>query len=387
MSRWSRFAVALLAGLALGAPSRACLWDRDTTELERLRQPPLWLIVAGLKARLEDDVLETRAADTRTRLAVGAFRPALADDLAVALVRLGRPAEAVAVLRESDRRAPGRFETLANLGTALLAAGQTEEGIAALRRALRVNAHPPFLREPAELLLREYLVWRSSAGSAAGAGTRFTDFLRAREPAAPDSPETLIRGIGHLLLLGEHDDVTLLEALGHLTLEKAAANPRGEATWLPARAFLRAAALSRDAAAKAEFRRLAADALSRQQPDSLLTGRISLGALEAQLERETAVARGKNQEWRPAGNADGGEQDRLVVNLWTMWIDEPETHDRILFQRQLPRAVFWTLVTVAAFLALRRWVRRATTGNAARLRAVREQFRLDDPDGDSPERD
>lgn len=60
-------------------------------------------------------------------------------DLAVGLVHLGRPKEAIDLLQALEREHPGRYQTAANLGTAFELAGDNGEALKWIREGIRRN--------------------------------------------------------------------------------------------------------------------------------------------------------------------------------------------------------------------------------------------------------
>ena len=119
-------------------------------------------------------------------------RPLTADesaDLGAALLRLGRPTDAVAVLRPAARRFPDHFRTAANLGTAWQLAGDLDQAAAALADGVRLA--PDRFRRAEEFHLKLVRL-------------RLAEGAAARRPTAPDD------------LFGEKrpaDDVAVVQAL------------------------------------------------------------------------------------------------------------------------------------------------------------------------------
>lgn len=61
------------------------------------------------------------------------------NDYAVALMYLGRPAQAIEVLEQLEREKPGQYFTAANLGTAYELAGRNEEALKWIKEGIRRN--------------------------------------------------------------------------------------------------------------------------------------------------------------------------------------------------------------------------------------------------------
>ncbi|HEX4592089.1 MAG TPA: tetratricopeptide repeat protein, partial [Gemmataceae bacterium] len=153
-----RLAVMLL--LILAAPVRAGLYYSKEVIADL---PAQWrgflpdhrtlrtLAVAGIANPLR----EPYAADRDRLIKLAAERPLTADeaaDLGTLQIRLGNPADAVAVLRDAHARFPDHFHIAANLGTAWQLHGDLDQAALALRRA--VELAPPMYRKAEELHLK-----------------------------------------------------------------------------------------------------------------------------------------------------------------------------------------------------------------------------------------
>ncbi|HEX4612218.1 MAG TPA: hypothetical protein VH092_28750 [Urbifossiella sp.] len=115
-------------------PSR---WAGFLPDHRALRAAAVERPANGLPSPLRTDFLATAARLQK----LAAARPLAADesaDLGAALIRLGRPADAVAVLRPAGRRFPDHFRTAANLGTAWHLTGDLDPAAAALADAVRL---------------------------------------------------------------------------------------------------------------------------------------------------------------------------------------------------------------------------------------------------------
>ncbi len=115
-------------------PSR---WGGFLPDLRALRVAAVERPADALPSPLRSDFLATaeRLQKLAATRALGADEAA---DLGAALVRLGRPADAVAVLRPAARRFPDHFRLAANLGTAWQLAGDLDQAAAALADAARL---------------------------------------------------------------------------------------------------------------------------------------------------------------------------------------------------------------------------------------------------------
>lgn len=276
---------ALLLALALPGPARAGLWDRDAAALTRSRMPSALEILTGKFLRHTDEYYRWRVADREARLRERPGDAALADDLAVALGRLGEADRAIGVAQETLRANPERFETAATLGTLLIQAGRVEEGLAQLDRAAALQPDAPLGRERAERALAEYA--RESARTD-GRLDRFAEFIssrlgRSESLEAAAERDSLVRGLLSVLCTAGHEDAAALQALGSLL---AWADAGDDARRVAARAFLRASRRVADASVGMRLRGRAAEALG-------LAGRpldTALAPLEAEMSAEQADA-------------------------------------------------------------------------------------------------
>jgi hypothetical protein len=89
----------------------------------------------------------------------------LLDDLGVAYDKLGRASAAIEEGRKALALAPDRYESLANLGTYLVHAGQADEGLPLLRKALAVKPDGHFGRLRIQIAVIEYLESRREEGT------------------------------------------------------------------------------------------------------------------------------------------------------------------------------------------------------------------------------
>src|SRR5262245_6691764 len=110
-------ALAIAIAVAVPRPALACMLDHDTLRQERARFPHALELITGKFLRHSKEAYEWRIRDRTARLASDPKNLALLDDLAVAYQKVGDTAKAIEVMATADRLAPGRYETLANLGT------------------------------------------------------------------------------------------------------------------------------------------------------------------------------------------------------------------------------------------------------------------------------
>jgi tetratricopeptide (TPR) repeat protein len=308
MSRWTLLIFGLLtAGAVQAAITPGCLWDRDTRAMERQRFPSVLEVITGKFLRHSDEYYRWRVEDRRARLGRGEAGAELVDDLAVAHSKLGDDRRAIALMGELLEEDPRRYETLANLGTFHVHAGDLEEGAGFIARALEVNPDAHFGRERYQLLVVEYLqgkearagegqlpLCRASVSQPGGSlEPNFWTFLAGEVGADPRLPhehagaiDAAVRGVTGMLRFGNHRSPVLLEVLSDLLL----ADFQRDAKGLAARALLRAADGCQDAGVAAAYLEKAREALSFQTPESGESRSLRLEELEEQLALELAEA-------------------------------------------------------------------------------------------------
>lgn len=144
---------------AEGGPMlRACIWDRDTVKLEARLFPETLEVMTGQFPRHSAEFYQWRIDQTRRLVAEDAGNLALRDDLAVALHKLGRHDEAITLLKGSLALQPRRYETLSNLGTFAIYAGDLAASRQWLKEALEINPEAHFGREKYQLWLVEQVM-------------------------------------------------------------------------------------------------------------------------------------------------------------------------------------------------------------------------------------
>lgn len=326
MNRWVLLIVGLLtAGAVHAAITPGCLWDRDTRAMERQRFPSVLEVITGKFLRHSDEYYRWRVEDRRARLDRGEGVAGLVDDLAVAYSKLGDDGQAIALMEGLLEDNPRRYETLANLGTFHVHAGDLETGAGFIGQALEVNPEAHFGRERYQLHVVEYAMGK---GAGAGGGQlplcaapasqpgsglepNFWTFMAERagvDPRLPhEHPEVIdaaVAGVTGMLRFGNHESPVLLEVLSDLLL----ADFQRDAKGLAARALLQAAASCADAGAAAAYVTKARAAISMQTPESGESRGLRLEELEAQLAAELAEAgawwrslRQNEIEWIEAG--------------------------------------------------------------------------------------
>jgi len=268
---WLAAGVLLMSGLE--AP--ACIWDRDTERMEDQTFPIAEHLIAGKFVRHSPAYYEWRVQDRQQKLAeLDAMAPlsdrlALRDDLAVAYDKLGMHDEAVETARETLKMEPGRYESVANLGTLYIHAGELPRGLALIKEAIRINPNAHFGRERYQQYLVEYVLFRRKEGDDSLPLRRtleqspvkdFAHFLALRQTGwKPDQlPEGIqsnldteqrlaaVKGVEGMMHFGNFQSPILLEALGDVVAVQTRSYRRRSSLQqdLAAMAYLQAARLS-----------------------------------------------------------------------------------------------------------------------------------------------
>jgi tetratricopeptide (TPR) repeat protein len=156
MWRVRALSVALLASL-WSIPAGACLWDRDTLKEESLKQKDITQIVKGEIEKHSKTFYEEKVAYTEPIISSGKAKATHYDDLAVAYDKLGRSADAIALMDEKEKLFPGLYETLANQGTFYAHSGDYEKALELLKKAVALNPKAHFGREVYQIKAIEFL--------------------------------------------------------------------------------------------------------------------------------------------------------------------------------------------------------------------------------------
>ena len=387
------------------ATAWACLWDNDTLQMERLRFPGVLEIITGKFVRHSRAYYEWRILDRKMKLATQPGDPALLDDLAVAYAKLGRPEEGIALLEPTLADHPNRYETLSNLGTLLFFAGRLDESKDYLRRALEINPNAHFGRERYQLLLTEYLQQsdldsegvmsvegRYPNGGVLGFARfvivkQFGDENRVTAVGMFDddkwSQERMeeihkaAKGVLGMMHFADFQSPVLLEALGDLLI---AGNGDVNDTLLAARAYLRAAQVSKDSAASKRFELMARQALINHQVYSphMDENQVDLKRVTDELERERSVADAwfksiETNEHRWI--ADNKDVDREFASVYYISLDETISTAKRQSQNENLRHnvtfiggyLFAPLAAIAALAAgIVFWIRRSRRVSASK---------------------
>jgi tetratricopeptide (TPR) repeat protein len=265
--------VILLPGVAL-----ACLWDYDTLAAERSRFPSVLELLTGKFLRHSPEFYEWRVKDRLAKLEREPENLAYLDDLAVAYDKLGKQDLAIELMERKERLKPGMYETAANHGTFLAHSGRLAEALPLLQKAIAINPNAHFGREIYQIKLIEHSLRGAPDQS-------FVDFLRKEPGFEPFNRAAAVKGVLGIMRFGNHENPKVLAALGSLlTYENhhEVYEDVEDAKALAARAYLRAAALTQNAPAKAEaLRQRAKDAIQHQVP-------ADLDDLERSFEKELA---------------------------------------------------------------------------------------------------
>ena len=308
--------------LLLPQAGKACLWDNDTLEMERQRFPSTLELIAGKFLRHSGDYYRWRIVDRKKKLKDKSL-PELYDDLGVAYDKLGMSKEAIETATKCEQLFPDRYETAANLGTFYIHAGNLEEGLKHISRALEINPDAHFGRERYQKLLVEYLLSKQRDGKISLPldttwpaeelnSHKERGFAIFCQTQLPDDPETIsfdfliedaITGVQGMMKFGHHDSPVLLEALGDLLL---ANDDDQDAKRMAARAYIRAAESAGDSESAAIYRNLAAKAIETHSryDEPGIHPMLSLGIVEQRLKYELEDANlwfhklvKREQEW------------------------------------------------------------------------------------------
>lgn len=110
-------ALVLTVGLAIPASAIACMWTTDTVEEElALRGTELFDLITGQFPHHGQAWYEAEVARTQTALKKDGNDDVARNDLAAALTKLGKHAEAKAEFEALLKKDPQKYETLSNLG-------------------------------------------------------------------------------------------------------------------------------------------------------------------------------------------------------------------------------------------------------------------------------
>lgn len=287
MRRARGFAAGLLLGALIAAAptgASACIWDRDTVAMERLRFPGALDLITGHFVHHGREFYEWRIEDRTSRLEARPDDLRLLDDLAAAYDKTGEHNAAIETMERARALDPDRYETQANLGTFHAHAGHFEQALVHIDRALQINPQAHFGRERYQALLIRYLQERGGASELPLSDHGgFADYVFKHEKAEGIAEQqAAVKGVLGMMHFGKHDSPILLEALANL-LETGALYD--DAAQLAARAYLRASQIVEDPAVRRAYRERAKGALSQSEG---VTFRQVESALGWELDRAEA---------------------------------------------------------------------------------------------------
>lgn len=245
-SLWGMLASLLGLGFAAG-PVSACLWDRDTLDVEARGLPEAVSILTGRFERNPPLYYQMRLDRVAREIAAHPDRLDLYDDAAVASDRLRRHEKALAWMRKK-RAAMGRVRAAdedfyryhANLGTFLahrwLRSGadgnrltEVEAARREVARALQINPEAHFGREKYQLAVLDWILQlRKGEEHRPGEARTPTlgEYLLRGDPVPAASktdselePEAAVRGLTGLIALGDAwESVDVFDALRQVLL-------------------------------------------------------------------------------------------------------------------------------------------------------------------------
>lgn len=280
-------------------PAHACLWDFDTVEQESKRFPSVLQLMTGRFPRHTPEFYRWRLDDRLKRLKNAPQDDRLLDDVAVSYEKLGQHHEAIDIAKQQLGRNPTRYESLANLGTFYIHAGQLQEGLGFIKAAIEVNPQAHFGREIYQAKLVEYLILSNNTRPLTHCEhfgeSDFAHFLKPEGPLSSVERNAAIRGVLGMMRFGHHDSPVLLEVLAGLLNE--------ESDDLAARALLKASYAFppfsardkyRDFAGQVKFRGYSLKETERQFAKELQQGQLWYDKFAA--EERAWIKAGKNPE-------------------------------------------------------------------------------------------
>lgn len=269
---------AILLLLLLPSFAIACLWDYDTLLAERARFPTALELITGKFLRHSPVFYEWRVQDRLQKLEKDPDSLAYLDDLAVAYDKLGKQDLAIELMERKEQLKPGLYETAANHGTFHAHAGRLAEALPFLKKAIEINPDAHFGREKYQILLIEYSMAKPVDQS-------FCDFVAAQHTGhfSLADQQAAIKGVLGIMRFGNQDNPKVLAALGSLLMFGNSDNPDHDGKALAARAYLKAASLTKDRDRAREWRKEAERAIGLQSG-------VQLETVEDELRRELADA-------------------------------------------------------------------------------------------------
>ncbi len=326
----------LLCLLVLTNSAVACLWDLDTLAMERTRFPGTLEIITGKFARHSLAYYQWRVENRLSRLKSSPNDMKLMDDLAVAYDKLGQHELAIKTMESIRDRSPSRYETIANLGTFQIHAGNLQRGLSLIEQAIEINPDAHFGREVYQGLVVRYVLAEQVDGktelpledSLATYGPRgFAKFVldqqiqsetdgleRDERERVSEEIAKAIKGVSGMMRFGKHDSPILLECLGDLLL----AEPHNDNKRLAVRAYLRASHSVADDRIRHAYHELARDQLHMQTETPNSMDELPLETVINQLAAEVADA----QKWAAE-----------IENQEKLWIADGRDVDSLFAER------------------------------------------------------
>ena len=357
--RMRTFLVVSVLTCLVSTAAVACLWDTDTLQQERERFPNVLELITGKFLRHSKPFYQWRIADRLKRIQSDPDDLTLYDDLAVAYDKTGQHERAIETMLKKDAIQPDLYETEANLGTFHVHAGNLEEGLQHINRAIEINPDAHFGREEYQKLLVEYILNCQVDGKTvlplADAGSiGFADFLMQKKRPESILAETqqAVQGVLGMMRFGNHDSPILLEALASLLLFPNDNLQTEDAIRLAARAYLKASYEVEEPAVQNAYRARAARHLRVQDMTSPDDPGVQVAPFENGFRRELAQAEAwfarvaNDEEQWIAANDDVDAKFNAKYRRQPTTISAPQ-HARNV------KIVTVLTIGVAGFLALR----------------------------------
>jgi tetratricopeptide (TPR) repeat protein len=175
--------IAIVVSLLACAPALACINETGTNRFGKpvpVEVEPSFLPQVLTHGARRDDMVEWATEVTRRARSEPGYDNH--NQLAVALLRLGRPREAIRLLHALDKRYPGRYPTATNLGTAYELSGDDAKGLHWIREGIRRN---PESHDGSEWLHARILEAKLAGTANQGESLLGLDFGKALIPKPP----------------------------------------------------------------------------------------------------------------------------------------------------------------------------------------------------------
>ncbi len=373
-SRWVRGWIAVWVVLALPVTVFACMWDYDTLKQERSRFPSTLELITGKFWRHSPEFYEWRIKDRLERLKSDPKNLDLLDDLGVAYQKTGKHDRAIEVMLEKEKIKPGEYKTYSNLGTFYILAGDFEQGLPYIDKALAINPNAHFGREKYQKWLVEYAQSRMKDGklklplrvvddpeldfdltfSGFGAYVRKCEGLGENDVLSDEQLQSAIRGVQGMMRFADYNNPLLLEALGDLLLEGWGPDSSKQ---LAARSYLQASYVAQDKESSQAYRKAAEGALYLQvgkhgkettvPKEVLVELEPEFQAELAQADKWYAAAKAKELALIKDGHKVESEFDRLSAQ-------EPSVAeiDPVWFTRDMRIMTVFVIVVTGMLLVL-----------------------------------